>query len=98
MVISVAVLPRVDQRTKVMPNFWRAVYLSHLQQPNWSAEYKVVLTSSLAQTWLSTPDSPVRGKDDTHTEMLTRWLNNALLTVEDPPETLLAHATVTKWK
>ena len=26
MVIWVAVLPRVDQLTKVMPNFWRAVY------------------------------------------------------------------------
>ena len=27
MVIWVAVLPRVHQLTKVMPNFWRAVYV-----------------------------------------------------------------------
>ena len=27
MVIWVAVLPRVDQLAKVMPNFWRAVYV-----------------------------------------------------------------------
>ena len=29
MVIWVAVLPRVDQLTKVMPNFWRAVYIRY---------------------------------------------------------------------
>ena len=27
MVIWVAVLPRVDQLTEAMPNFWRAVYI-----------------------------------------------------------------------
>ena len=27
MVIWVAILPRVDQLAKVMPNFWRAVYM-----------------------------------------------------------------------
>ena len=32
MVIWVAVLPRVDQLTKVMPNFWRAVYIRTVTQ------------------------------------------------------------------
>ena len=32
MVIWVAVLPRVDQLTKVMPNFWRAVYMHIVKQ------------------------------------------------------------------
>ena len=36
MVVWVAVLPRVDQLTKVMPNFWRAVYITNVC--NWSLD------------------------------------------------------------
>ena len=41
MVISVTVLPRVDQLTKVMPNFWRAVYINAREKrgPHFTMKY-----------------------------------------------------------
>ena len=35
MVVWVAVLPRVDQLTKMMPNFWRAVYFTAFPSSIW---------------------------------------------------------------
>ena len=42
MVIRVAVLPRVDQLTKMMPNFWRAVYSGIADQASYTSAVSLI--------------------------------------------------------
>ena len=83
MVVRVAVLPRVDQLTKVMPNFWRAVYSTTVC--NWSldmtpiplkvfwAKLKFEIRSNFEELWLKM-SSVDHSKNFTHvTTMLLSW-------------------------
>ena len=54
-VIWVAVLPRVDQLTKVMPNFWRAVYIKKTHGKYMMASFGMETFSALVFLYEGNP-------------------------------------------